>query len=1583
MAELHADAPLDNQFAESTTDIAIIGISARFPGARNVAEFWRNLRDGVESISFFTDEELTAAGVEPTAFRSPDYVRAAGVLSDVELFDAAFFGFNPKDAETLDPQQRIFLESSWEALEDAGYNPETYNGLIGVYGGSSASSYLSNLYSHPELVSSLGDFQLNLGNDKDNLTTNVSYKLNLKGPSMAVQAACSTSLVAVCVACQNLLSYQCDMALAGGVRVVVPQTLGYFYQEGGIMSPDGHCRAFDAQARGTVGGNGVGLVVLKRLDDALADGDHVYAVIKGAGVNNDGAVKVGYTAPSIEGQAQVISLAQAVAGVEVETITYVEAHGTGTDLGDPIEVAALTQAFRTGTLKKNFCALGSVKTNIGHLDTASGVAGLIKTVLALKHRLIPPSLNFEQPNPRVDFADSPFYVNSRLAEWKTDGEPRRAGVSSFGIGGTNAHVVLEEAPLTVAVEDNGREQLLVLSARSRPALEAATANLTAHLKQHPELNLVDVAYTLQVGRRAFSHRRALVCRSVEDAVSALEAADTRRVLTSERTTAARPVVFMFPGQGAQHARMARDVYMAEPFFRALVDRCCELLRPQLGLDLREALFAESEQALDAASQLQQTRLAQPALFVIEYALARLWMEWGVAPKAMVGHSIGEYVAACLAGVFSLEDALALVAARGRLMQRMPAGAMLAVPLAAREVEALLDSNLELAAINNPSLCVVSGPTEAVARLETRLAAEGLACHRLQTSHAFHSQMMEPVLEEFAAEVSRAKLNPPQLSYVSNLTGEWATAEQATDPQYWVEHLRRTVRFSDNLERLFANPEWLLLEVGPGQTLSGLARQHPARPTAQAVLASLPHRNDEQSDASFMLNTLGRLWLAGAQVNWQQLRPAEQPRRVSLPTYPFERRRFWVDYQAQAESVSHHQLSLARKPDIADWFYLPSWKRSAPAELFRRLELKGQRSRWLLFSDACGVGATLAQALEQSNQDVTLVVSGEHFARRGEHLYELNAGRSDDYKKLFAELRAADKAPQRVVHLWSVTPGDEPRAGEIEGFDQAQRFGQAQRFDNAQQQGFYSLLYIAQAVGDLNLTGELRLDVVSSNAQAVTGEELLCPEKATLRGPVEVIPQEYPQITCRSIDFELRAVDTRSSDKLITQLMSELTALAPGANVAYRGNHRWTQIFEAVHVDAPPAAADTRLRERGVYLITGGMGGIGLVLAEHLAKTLRARLALVNRSSLPARQAWDEWLASHDELDETSRKLRKLRQLEAAGAEVLVFSADVADRAAMFEVVRQTREQFGDINGVIHSAGVAGGRMIQLQTPQIAGGVLAPKAKGLLVLEEALAGMELDFLLLCSSLSAIEAPLGQVDYCSANAFLDAYAHRASLNEGRNVISVNWDAWQEVGMAVNTTIPRDLESWRAESLERGILPAEGVEAFMRVLRAGAPQVAVSTTDLGAALEASAEEDRGDEIVAAEISQPSHARPELTVDYITPRNELEQGVAGIWQELLGVGQVGVYDNFFELGGHSLLALQLVSRLRAAFQAEVSLQLVFNSPTVADLAAVIEQSGQAARAEAEKIEETLRLVEQLSESELQELLALQDSIQESVTDE
>jgi acyl transferase domain-containing protein/thioesterase domain-containing protein len=895
--------------------IAIIGMAGRFPGANNIDEFWENLKNGVESITFFSDEELLSAGIEPTVFNQPNYVKAKGVLDDVAGFDAAFFGFTPKEAEITDPQQRLFLECAWEALENAGYDPKTYSGDIGVYGGIGGfDTYLSkNILTNPDIIETVGTYQATLSNDKDFLCTRTAYKLNLSGPAITMQTGCSTSLVAVIMGCQSLAHYQCDMVLAGGATITMPTKAGYLYQDGMIMSPDGFCRTFDAKAQGTVGGNGAGIVVLKRLEDALTDGDHIYAVIRGSHINNDGTTKINYTAPSVEGQAKVIKEALAIADVAPETITYVEAHGTGTPLGDPIEIAALTQAF--GTEHRNYCGLGSVKTNVGHLDVAAGVTGLIKVALALKHQLIPPSLHFESPNPKIDFANSPFYVNTQLRDWQTDGFPRRAGVSAFGIGGTNAHVVLEEAPLEAHSEKSRAWQLLVLSAKTATALETATSQLVAHLKQHPDLNLVDVAYTYQVGRQAFNHRRMLVCKTLEGAVATFSSpsqGDFKPLTHIAELKKTPEVVFMFSGQGSQYVNMALELYQTESIFRTQIDYCAEFLKPHLNLDLRTVKYPDSYQENDT-QPINQTALSQPALFVIEYALAQLWMSWGIKPAAMIGHSIGEYVAACLAGVLTLDEALVLVAARGRLMQTLPSGTMLAVPLPEEEIRPLLNNNIDLAVINVPSQSVVSGPTEAVEQFATQLLAErGLECKYLHTSHAFHSAMMSPILPAFLEQVQKVQLQPPKMPYLSNVTGTWIKVTEATDPNYWVKHLRQTVRFADGLQPLVTKSKYILLEVGPGRTLSTFAKRYPEKVAGQVILTSLRHPKDEQSDSGFLLNTLGQLWLAGVVVNWTKFYGEEQRLRLPLPSYPFERRRYWVESPNISQSTQIESLPTEPK-----------------------------------------------------------------------------------------------------------------------------------------------------------------------------------------------------------------------------------------------------------------------------------------------------------------------------------------------------------------------------------------------------------------------------------------------------------------------------------------------------------------------------------------------------------------------------------------------------------------------------------------------------------------------------------------------
>ncbi|MBV9788622.1 MAG: acyltransferase domain-containing protein [Chloroflexi bacterium] len=1537
-------------------EIAIIGIGGRFPGAQTTEQFWQNLCEGVESISFFEDQEIEYSVFEPELASHPSHVKAAGVLQNVDQFDAAFFGYTPREAEIMDPQFRVFFEVAWEALERAGYDPDTAQAAIGVFAGAGSSSYLiNNLLSNRDLLQESGGvFQTMLGNTSDQLTMMVSYKLNLKGPSVAVQTACSTSLVAVHLASQSLLIGDCDMALAGGVSIQFPQKSGYLYQEGGIMSPDGHCRAFDAGAQGTVNGYGAGVVVLKRLTNALSDGDHIYAVIKGSAINNDGSTKAGYTAPSIEGQARVISAAHTISEVDPATISYIETHGTGTPLGDPIEVAALNEVFRSTTDQRGFCAIGSVKTNVGHLDAAAGVTGLIKTALALHHQQIPPSLHFEAPNPKIDFANSPFYVNTKLTPWTANGAPRHAGVSSFGIGGTNAHVILEEAP-PVAESSPGRSaQLLVLSAKTETALDTATQNLAAYLQQNPNANLADVAYTLQVGRKAFAQRRVLVARNAAEAVSILQSRDPKRTPTQTYNGGHRPIIFMFPGQGAQYVRMAADIYAEEPGFREEVDRCCELLRPHLGLDLRDVLYPHGDEAT-AAEQLNQTILTQPALFVIEYALARLLLSWGLKPHAMIGHSIGEYVAATLAGVIALEDALKIVAVRGQLIQNLPHGSMLVVPLPAAEVQGLLreenSQELALAASNGLSVSVVSGPDAAIAALREKLTQRGIECRIAHTSHAFHSAMMDPILAPFVEQVRRIKLSPPQMPYLSNLTGTWITAEQATDPEYWGKHLRQTVRFIEGIQELATISDAVFLEVGPGHTLSTLAKQSLSGEAEQRVIQTIRHLRSQVADEAFLLEAIGRLWLRGASIDWAAIHADQGRRRVPLPTYPFERQRYWVEAQQQTFT---QQRSLNKKADLADWFYVPVWQQAPLPDRFEQDAPAAQR--WLIFLDQAGLGERLAQRLSQNGVSVTTVAAGAEFAQLDAHAYSVNPQQPIDYQALFRELSTQHASPTLVVHLWSVTPD-------------------AQTHGDEQDQGFFSLLTLAQILGEQEDTAPIKLFVVSNNVQDVTGDEQIVPAKATILGASKVIPQEYATIACRSIDVGAIA-QGRALDLAVEQLIAECSSDAEDDQVAYRSRHRWTRRFEAVPLQ--PNAQPAILRADGVYLITGGMSEFGLGLAEYLFQTAQAKLVLVDRSPLPMREQWPFWLETHDDRDKVSRVIRSVQALEAAGAEILLFSADVTNRERMAAVINEAQSRFGPINGVIHTDSVVGTGIIQLKTPELANSVFAPKLAGTQVLESLLAEHPLDLMVLFSSTTALTGGFGQADYCAANTFVDAYAHaHQGGDQPTRRVAINWGIWEwdDEQDQLMAGIPALQEQFRQLRLNYGMTLPEAIDAFARVLSRDLPQVIVSTQDFQAVMDQSSgltAMNALEQLEKLRQVEPTHARPDLAVPYVAPRNEVEEIVTATLGRLLGMQQVGIEDNFFELGGNSLLAIQLVSALRAQFHVEIHMNSLFEAGTVADLAKIIEGAQEQQR-EREELEALLREIEQFSSAEAQERLIVE----------
>ncbi|MEM1255610.1 MAG: SDR family NAD(P)-dependent oxidoreductase, partial [Cyanobacteria bacterium P01_H01_bin.21] len=1489
-------------------EIAIIGMAGRFPGAKTIDQFWQNLKDGVESIVSFTEDELIASGHDPSALRHSSYVKAGAVLEEVDCFDANFFGFSPKEAEITDPQHRLFLECAWEALEDAAYNPTSYSGKVGIFAGATLSNYLLfNLLSQQNQIT--GDpTEIFIGNENDHLPARVSYKLNLKGPSVNVQTACSTSLVSVHFACQSLLSGEADMALAGGVTVRLPQKSGYLYQEKGILSPDGHCRAFDAKAQGTVFGNGVGIVVLKRLDDAIASQDHIYAVIKGSAINNDGAMKVGYTAPSLNAQASVIAEALEVSGVQADSVQYVEAHGTGTALGDPIEVTALTQAFRKSTTKQGYCRLGSVKTNVGHLNAAAGITGLIKTVLSLQHKIIPPTLNFETPNPDIDFVNSPFRVNTELTQWQRNGTPRRAGVSSFGMGGTNAHVVLEEAPSYISTTSSRPWQLLTVSAKTSSALNSSTTKLAHYLNLYPEQNLADVAYTLQTGRKVFEHRRIAVCQSIEDVTQVLSSEASPRLLTRQASQAAQAIIFMFPGQGSQYPNMAKEIYQTEAEFRFHVDRCSEILHPILGFDLREHIYPTTDAD---HQQLQQTEIAQIAIFVVEYALAKLWMSWGIWPEAMIGHSIGEYVAACLSGVLSLEDALKVIAARGKLMQQTSPGAMVSVHLPVAEIEPLLNPALALAAVNSPTLSVISGSPEAIAQLEQQLTLLGVKHRRLHTSHGFHSAMMEPILDDFRLCLGKVAFNPPEIPYISNVTGTWVTASEVLNPEYWVTHLRQTVQFQSGIQELLQQPNLIFLEVGAGRTLSTLLRQQSQALSHLTILSSVRHPRDQQSDVAHLLNTLGQLWLVGVSVDWAGFYAHEQRQRTPLPPYPFERQRYWVD----------PNLATGAKPSnerqtLDDWFYVPTWKRTqlpspSAAEISASL-----LQNWLIFADSNEVDSHFLQHLRAMSQNVTVVRVGEGFCQTDETSYTINPDRADDYDALIETLVDQDKIPSKIAHFWTTTP-----AG----------------LEEAEKKGFYSLLFLAQALGK-HMDRSVQLIVISSQLHDVTGEAVH-PEAALVTGPCRVISKEYSNFSCRSIDLPFPATAALIKD-FSQHLIAEFSLTNADEMVAYRGHHRWLQDFESVHLKT---TSDLPLRQNGVYLITGGLGSIALALAEYLARTFQAKLVLVSRSPFPNQTTWTDWTdwtVEKKQSDDIGQKISLLQSLIQLGAEIEIIQADVTNLAQMQTAISQAQEKFGALHGVIHAAGIAGGGIIQLKAAEQAARVLSPKVNGTQVLETALLNLDIDFLVLFSSLNSIVGLPGQVDYCAANAFLDAIAMRRNAKKQRTLV-INWDTWADIGMAIKTQLPDSLKRQRDQQLSYGIKSVEGIQAFQLALASGLPQVLVSTRPL----DALRSQDLGLKESAATESAPTvgtsyYSRPQLSNAYVAPRNTVETVLIQFWQDLLKIEPIGIYDNFFEIGGHSLLATQLLSQIRDHFGVKLPLGSLFETSTVSALADFINQA-------------------------------------------
>ncbi len=1197
------------------------------PGARDVRAFWENLRGGVESIRPLTSQELRAAGVDPRLLADPRYVKAGAPLEDVDQFDAGFFGFSPRDASLMDPQHRHFLEVVWEALEDAAYVPERFDGRIGIFAGSGMNAYMPyHLFTNPRLMASVGLFLArHTGNDKDFLTTRASYLFDLRGPSVNVQTACSTSLVAIHAASQSLISRECDMALAGGVTIELPHGHGYLYEEGEILSDDGHCRSFDRASKGTVFGSGAGIVVLRRLEDALEDRDTVHAVLKSSAVNNDGGRKVGYLAPSVDGQAESVAEALNLAEVPPESVTYVECHGTGTPVGDPIEVTGLTQAFRSLTDQRGFCAIGSVKSNIGHLDTAAGVASFIKVVEMLRHRTLVPSLHFREPNPEVDWASTPFTVNAETRDWTGEG-PLRAGVNSLGVGGTNAHVILEEASEREASPAGREGQPLVLSARSRPALDRATERLASLLESEPSVSLADVAYSLAAGRRRFAERRVVVARSAQDAIANLRSDEPRRRPTARDDRVGTPVAFLFPGGGAQYPGMAASLYDAEPAFRKRLNECLDIVRDQERLDLRPIMFPTPDAEAEAAREMLRPSVALPALLSVELALVELLRSWDVTPFAMIGHSLGEYAAACVAGVFSLPDALGVVTCRGRLFETLPEGAMLSVPLPESEVEPLLPPGLGFAAINGPDLCLVSGEAAAVESLENRLADRGVESQKLKIAVAAHSPMLGPILERFADYLRSIELGEPTLPFVSNVSGTWIRPEEARDPGYWVGHLRQPVRFADGLEAVLSRPDAALLELGPGHTLTSLARSHPALAPGHSVIPVLRHPRDPATDLDACMGAVGRAWMAGVDLDWEAVVPGAG--RISLPTYSFDHKRHWIE---PGDGFFMHRAPAAelKNPDRGEWAWRSAW---SPAE--RPPEAPAPTRHVLVFADASGVGSELVRELRAAGHTVDVALPGSQFETVADGSFRLRPDSGEDHATLLRTLAADSRTPAQVVHLRGL---DDDTAD----------------LDGAVQRLFHPLVALAQGAFEEEPVDGLELVIVTSGAEGLGDDAPRHPAKALVRGPALVLPMELPTVTCRLVDLPAEARDAAAAAR---QLAAELDVRDPEPRVAL-GAGRFSETLVPVSLaERSPAQS---FREGGTVVVTGGLGALALDLVRRIAEAAGGRFALLGRTGLPDRSEWDDLLSHDDSDDVLAARIRGVRAIEEAGGEVLVLPVDVA------------------------------------------------------------------------------------------------------------------------------------------------------------------------------------------------------------------------------------------------------------------------------------------------------------------------------------
>jgi amino acid adenylation domain-containing protein len=1494
--------------------IAIIAMDCRLPGANDCEELWELCKTGKESIEFFSPQEN-----DPTHSSSEKKVYARGMIKDLEYFDAYFFDFTANDAHLSDPQHRLLLESAWIAFEKAGYIPELDNYKVGIYVSMNDSTYVLNHHLIERLEPFFSDrFALQRLMSPQCLATKIAYSLNCTGPSMTIQTACSASLVAVALACQQLSSYQCDIALAGGVSLITPQEQPYTYQRGNIFSPTGHCHPFDAKAEGTVFSNGLGTVVLKRLKDALNDNDSIVCVIKGVSTNNDGCNKMSFAAPSVQGQLACILAAQQSAGVEANSIQYIEAHGTGTLIGDPIEMEALSKAFRKTSRAQQFCAVGSLKGNIGHTHVAAGIAGLIKTALALQHCQIPPSINMETPNPHIDWENSPFYVNQRLQYWAKD-NTRRAGISAFGVGGTNAHVIVEEAPSSLPTSSTKRSCMLLLSAKSQKALKRMQYNLIQFLKENSIRGLqnnflLDVAYTLQIGRKEFDYKTGISCSNIDEAIKALEENHHRNFFHHTNKSSNNPrIVFLFPGQGTEYVNLSRELYEKEPVYRQYLDTCLEMASMYMNCDLKSLIFPVTEIEIKYSEEkIHQTEYVHPLLFSVEYSLAQLLLFWGIKPDYLLGHSLGEYVAACLSGVFSLETAIEIVCARGKAIAQCNKGAMLIVPLAEKEANLYCNEEIYLAAINADELCVLSGTESAIERVNQQLMKdkENIVplLRKLNCSYSFHSKLLTPAIAPFLVSLRTTKRQKPKIPYFSNLTGNLACESDVIVDSYWIQHMLNPVQFLSCAKQLASYPNIIYIEVGPGHILSSLITKQ-----ATDYIKTLPllqSYKQQKNNLQYQLieNALKILWCHHYPINWKNYYRDEKRRRMVLPTYPFEKKRYWFDeiiQETESKKITSYSLSTPL-------FYVPTWTRqSDPLTDKITLSLDKKKPIWIIFSDHSEICSQIILDLKAKQHPVYIVEQGLHYTQINSHQFSIGKKKFGHYEKIIQEIVESDINYYAIIHFWSMNQHKNFPEDHLDFYT-----------------NLYSGLFLTKAFYKKKKEALISCVIVTNQLQVVMGSENTTPIISSVLSLCRVLSLENSHHRFSSIDIEHKLnshLIQIYSRNIIHTALTYLDKNVPEEPyiAAYRYHYCWHPSYQALTIPQEVKTDPRIVKPNGFYLITGGLGAMGLTLAEWISSKAQTTILLLSRRSFPAEKEWDSWLERYGVQDDTSRIIQKLKNILARGSRIRVASGDISNFQQMAVIVRKAIRTDGEIKGIFHLAGVPGKGLACLKDIANMQSVLSPKVQGMLVLSRLFKKKSLDFLVCASSLTSIVGGVGQLDYCAANLFLDYFLSDKQFPNCKQFLTINWNSWSSIGMATHLEKSKTHEKVYSEN---SVSPEEAIVLLENAFKVKQKQIIISR------YHPKAERKR---IISAFANVQ---KKELLLTTKTTQISMEEKVKQIWQNVLGLSHIDQDETFYSLGGDSLSAIQLLAKIDKQFNVDISLQEFAHASTLASLTSFIE---------------------------------------------